>query len=370
MRNTRKINPSTNPGLKADVRSGLRFDKLTVPSKVEGILSGPPKVGRRSINVAIIGIGHLGARHLKVYSELKDKVNIAGICDIKVHRTQRLADHYKVKFFKDYRDLPPEVEAVNICTPTVTHFEIAKHFLENGVHTFVEKPMTLNVEQADRLIELAEGNNLKLQVGHVERFNAAFQSIKHFTTHPLFIECHRLNRFPNRSLDIGVVMDLMIHDIDIILGLVAAPLKDIQAVGINVLTPLDDIASVRLTFENGCVCNLTASRVSEDVMRKIRIFQKNSYISLDYVKQEAYIYKKHYKLIFKHALPIEKEEPLKKELESFIDCVRENQSPVVSGREGREALKVVLQISEKISEIQKLYLTGVLKKKSFADSYK
>ena len=194
-------------------------------------------------------------------------------------------------------------------------------------------------------------NNLKLQVGHIERFNAAFESIKHFTRNPLFIECHRLNHFPNRSLDIGVVMDLMIHDIDIILGIIPSAIRDIQAVGVNVLTPLEDIASVRLTFENGCVCNLTASRVSEEVMRKIRIFQKDTYISLDYVKQEAFIYKRHQNQILKHGLPIEKEEPLKKELEHFIDCVQQDRIPLISGTEGREALSVALEISEKIWKV-------------------
>jgi len=187
-----------------------------------------------------------------------------------------------------------------------------------------------------------------LQVGHIERFNSAFESIKHFTHNPLFIECHRLNHFPNRSLDIGVVMDLMIHDIDIILGLIPSPIKEIHAVGANVLTSLEDIANARLIFENGCVCNLTASRISEEVIRKIRIFQENTYISLDYVKQEAFIYRKHANQILKHGLPIEKEEPLKKEINHFIDCIIENKSPLISGEEGKAALKVALDIGRQI----------------------
>ena len=303
----------------------------------------------KKIKLGLIGIGHLGAIHLKIYKEqLGSKVDLIGICDIKKERTERLAGHYNVPFFEDYRQLIGRVDAVDICVPTESHFEVAKFFLQNNVHTFIEKPMTSTVAQADELIDLAERHNLKLQVGHVERFNTAFQSILHFTTEPLFIECHRLNPFPNRSLDIGVVMDLMIHDIDIVLGLNKSPIKDIQAVGVNVLTPLEDIASVRINFANGCVCNLTASRVSDEVMRKIRIFQKNTYISLDYVKQEAFIYKKHGFQISKHALPIEKEQPLPKELEHFIDCVRENKTPLVTGLEGRDALKVALEISEKI----------------------
>lgn len=305
----------------------------------------------KKLNVAIVGVGHLGSRHLKVYDTLRNKVNLVGICDVKKARTKKLADHYKVDLYTNYKDLTGKIDAVNICTPTSTHHEIAKYFLQNGIHTFVEKPMTLTVDEADDLIELAQAKKLKLQIGHVERFNAAFQSLKFFTKKPLFIECHRLNRFPNRSLDIGVVMDLMIHDIDIILGLVKSPVKDIHAVGLKVLTPLEDIANVRIIFENGCVCNVTASRVSEEVVRKIRIFQRSTYISLNYVEQEAFIYKKVGKLILKHALPIEKEEPLKQELEHFIECVQKNRQPLVSGVEGREALKVCLAIGRQIRDL-------------------
>ena len=307
----------------------------------------------KKLKIGIIGIGHLGSRHLKVYSELAKKVEIIGVCDIKPERTLKLARHYKVPFIKDYKDLIGQVDAVNICTPTKSHYDIAKYFLHNRVHTFIEKPITTKVGQANKLIALAKKNKLKLQVGHIERFNSAFESIKHFTKNPLFIECHRLNHFPNRSLDIGVVMDLMIHDIDIILGTIQSPIKDIHAVGVSVLTPMEDIASVRIAFKNGCVCNLTASRVSAEVMRKIRIFQKNSYISLDYVKQEAFIYKRHNNRILKHSLPIEKEEPLMKELDHFINCVQNNKTPLISGVEGRDALKVALVISQKIWKANK-----------------
>ncbi len=302
------------------------------------------------IRVGIVGIGHLGSRHLKVYSQLPKKVNIIGACDLRTERATRLARQYNTPFISDYKELAGKIDAVNICTPTESHYEIAKFFLENNVHTLVEKPITTTVKHADDLIVIAKNNDLKLQVGHIERFNSAFESIKHFTHNPLFIECHRLNHFPNRSLDIGVVMDLMIHDIDIVLGIIASPIKDIQAIGVNVLTSLEDIASVRITFENDCVCNLTASRVSDEVMRKIRLFQKDTYISLDYVKQEAFIYKKHEKQILKHSLPIEREEPLMKELEHFIDCVQEDKKPLISGTEGREALSVALEISKKIWE--------------------
>ena len=307
----------------------------------------------KKIRIAIVGIGHLGSRHLKIYSEMRGQAEVIGICDIEKERTLKLAGHYHVPFFADYRQLAGKINAVNICAPTILHHEIARFFLQNNAHVFVEKPITSTVAQAQELIDLAEQKNLKLQVGHIERFNAAFRSIKHFTRQPLFIECHRLNKFPNRSLDIGVVMDLMIHDIDIVLGLIPSPIRQIHAVGASILTPLEDIASVRLIFENGCVCNLTASRVSEDVMRKIRLFQENTYISLDYVAQEAYIYKKHGQQILKHSLPIEKEEPLRKELEHFCECVREDKTPLVSGTEAKEALKVALAITQQIWDNRK-----------------
>ncbi|MBF0522612.1 MAG: Gfo/Idh/MocA family oxidoreductase [Candidatus Omnitrophica bacterium] len=303
--------------------------------------------------VIVVGVGHLGSRHLKTYHELQDKVEILGFSDTNEQKIQELTQEYHIPCFKDYHNFPKDTEAVNICVPTESHFEIAKFFLNQKIHTFIEKPMTTTIEQADELVQLAQKNNVKLQIGHIERFNSAFESVKHFMHNPLFIECHRLNHFPNRSLDIGVVMDLMIHDIDIILGLVPSKIKDIQATGINVLTTLEDIASVRITFENGCVCNLTASRISDDVMRKIRIFQRDAYISLDYVKQEAYIYKKDHGHILKHSLPIEKDQPLKRELEHFVDCIQKNTQPLVSGVEGREALKVALDITQKIWQTNK-----------------
>jgi len=304
----------------------------------------------KKINIALIGCGFLGQRHLKTLHALKNKANIVAICDHHLEHAKPLGRQYHVPIIQDYRDIGP-VDAVSICTPTITHAAVAAHFLNKGVHTFVEKPITYNLQEADELITLARQKNLKLQVGHVERFNSAFTTIEPIAQNPLFIECHRLNLFPNRSLDIGVVMDLMIHDIDIILGLVKSPIKEIQAVGINVLTDKEDIANARLSFTNGCVCNVTASRISPEVTRKIRIFTKNaSYISLDYAKQEASMYSKDERGIHKRGIPIEKEEPLKKELEHFLDCVRDDQQPKVSGIEGREALKVALEITQKIWE--------------------
>ena len=308
----------------------------------------------RKINIALIGAGFLGQRHLKTLHALRNKANITAVCDTDADKARVAGRQYHVPYFKHHKELLGlPLEAVSICTPTVTHTELAQFFLGNKVHTFVEKPITYTLPEADALIALAAKNNLKLQVGHVERFNSAFVAVEPLVKDPLFIECHRLNMFPNRSLDIGVVMDLMIHDIDIILGLVKSPVKDIQAVGVNVLTDREDIANARLTFANGCVCNVTASRISPEVTRKIRVFTKNAYISLDYAKQEANMYTRDERGIHKRGLPIEKEEPLKKELESFLDCVREDHKPVVSGTEAREALQMALAITEKIWEHRK-----------------
>ncbi|MBI3314383.1 MAG: Gfo/Idh/MocA family oxidoreductase [Candidatus Omnitrophica bacterium] len=308
----------------------------------------------RTINIALIGAGYLGQRHLKTLHALRNKANIVAVCDTDLQKAKAAGRQYRVPYFKDHKELLGlPLEAVSICTPTVTHTEVARSFLENKVNAFVEKPITYTLPEADILIALAAKNNLKLQVGHVERFNSAFVAVEPLVKDPLFIECHRLNMFPHRSLDIGVVMDLMIHDIDIILGLVKSPVKDIQAVGVNVLTDREDIANARLTFANGCVCNVTASRISPEVTRKIRMFTKNAYISLDYAKQEANMYTKDERGIHKRGLPIEKEEPLKKELESFLDCVGEDRKPVVSGTEAREALRVALAITEKIWEHRK-----------------
>ena len=299
--------------------------------------------------VAVIGVGHLGSRHAKIYSELGDKVNLAGVCDINPEKAQTIGQQYRCPFFTNYTQLFGKISAASICVPTVLHYAIAREFLQRGTHLLVEKPITKNLKEADALIRLAAKKKLTLQVGHVERFNSAFQAIRTLARNPHFVECHRLNLFPNRSLDIGVVLDLMIHDIDIVLGLEDSAIKDTQAVGVKVLTDYEDIANARITFKDGCVCNLTASRISDEVMRKIRIFTKDAYISLDYCKQEAFIYKKHPGGgISKQALPIEKEEPLRKELESFVDCVSLRQKPLVAGIEGRAALSLALKIQEKI----------------------
>ena len=301
----------------------------------------------KKINVAVIGVGRLGSAHARVYKELP-QANLIGVCDIEKSRAQSIAESLQTRAFLDYRELFTQVQAISIATPTLIHYQIAREFLLRGINVLVEKPFTSTIPEANRLLEIARKHKLIIQVGHIERFNSAFEAIKPICRHPKFIEVHRLSGFPGRSLDIGVVLDLMIHDIDIILGLVQSPIKRVEAVGINVLTKREDIANARITFKNGCVCNLTASRISDESTRKIRIFLKDTYISLDYKNEEADIYRKDGDKISKEAIWIKKEEPLKKELSSFLDCVKSKKQPLVSGKEGRQALAVALKIQKLI----------------------
>lgn len=306
--------------------------------------------------VAVVGIGHLGSIHAKIYRQLEN-CQLAGVCDIDKARLDAVSRQLGVAGYADYRELFDKVEAVSVAAPTKLHYKIARDFLRQRIHVLVEKPFAANLKEADSLIKIAKGNKLILQVGHIERFNSAFSACQKLIQNPKFIECHRLSPFPNRSLDVGVVLDLMIHDIDIVLGLVNSGLKKIEAVGVPVLTGFEDIANARLTFKNGCVANLTASRVSEEGLRKIRIFLKNAYISLDYRNEEAFIYRKTPDGITKDALPIEKEQPLKKELSAFIDSVLKNREPLVSGRVGRQSLAVALEIRKIIWKKKNLSLS-------------
>lgn len=302
----------------------------------------------QKLKIAVIGAGRLGAIHSRIYSELTN-VQLVAICDTEDKRLKEVSSQFNAEPVSDYKSLLDKgLDAVSIAVPTIYHHKIAKEFLLAGINTLIEKPITTNLNEADDLIKIAQKRRVIIQVGHVERFNSAFQAIKPIIKNPRFIETHRLSPFPNRSLDIGVVLDVMIHDIDIILGLMKDKIKTIEAVGVKVLTAKEDIANARITFESGCVCNLTASRVSDEYMRKIRIFLEDTYISLDYNAQEASIYRKENNQITKKAIPIEKEEPLKKEIESFVDCVINKKQPVVSGVDGRDALKTALEIESKI----------------------
>lgn len=299
------------------------------------------------IRVGVVGVGHLGSIHAKIYKEIPNCTLVA-VCDIDQSRLKQVSSELDVPGYLDYKELFGKVDAVSIATPTKLHYKISDDFIGHKIDVLVEKPFTTNLKEADSLIKRAQKNFVILQVGHIERFNSAFSATQRIIQEPRFIECHRLSPFPNRSQDVGAVLDIMIHDIDIVLGLVPSKIKKIESVGVNVLTNFEDIANARITFENGCVANLTASRVSDEVMRKIRIFQKDTYISLDYKEAKASVYKRSGLTITKDNLPIEKEQPLEKELESFVSCVMTRKEPLVSGRVAREAVKVALEIQNQI----------------------
>jgi predicted dehydrogenase len=261
---------------------------------------------------------------------------------------RRVAEEYAAPSFSHYREITEQVDAVSIATPTVSHHEIAHYFLSSGKDVFLEKPMASTVEEAEDLIRLADENAKVLQIGHVERFNPAIKALAGLLNNPRFIECHRLARYKPRGCDVGVVLDLMIHDIDIILTLVNDRIANISAVGVNVLSASEDIGNARLEFEKGCIANITASRVSPESMRKIRIFQNDAYISLDYEKQEGLIYRKRDGRIVCSPVPTEKGEPLKLELDSFVQSIKTSSRPPVSAEQGKRALEVAMKIAQEI----------------------
>jgi predicted dehydrogenase len=296
------------------------------------------------MKVGIIGLGRLGSVHLRIYKEIKAVKEIY-LCETD---PSKLNEHKEYTGFNDYKKMLGKVNLVSIAAPTTKHFEIANFFLKNKVPVLVEKPLTQTLKEAERLIALAKKNKTIVFVGHVERYNSAYLAVKKSIKNPLFIECHRLSPYPYRSLDVSVVLDLMIHDLDIILYLLKDKVKKIEAKGVKVLSSSHDIANARLSFHNGCVANITASRISAKKERKIRIFMKNCYISLDYAQQTAEIYKKVKSDITKRNLPIEKEEPLKREINDFVAAVKKNLFNISDAEKAKDALQLALRIQKAI----------------------
>lgn len=300
---------------------------------------------RNHMKVGVIGIGKLGSIHLRIYKEISDVRNIY-IVDTD---PAKLAAYPEVDSFSDYRRLLGKVDLVSVAAPTINHFEIAQFFLKNKVPVLVEKPITQKLSEAETLIKTAKDNKTILFVGHVERYNNAYLAIKEIVKKPLFIECHRLSPYPNRSLDISVVLDLMIHDLDIILDLVRADVSKVEAKGVKVLSKKEDIANARITFKNGCVANITASRISAKRERKIRIFLSHCYVSLDFAEQHAEIYKKIKNQITRQSLVTDKEEPLKKEILDFVRLVKNNKFDTADCIRAKNALKLALTIEKIMS---------------------
>jgi predicted dehydrogenase len=304
------------------------------------------------VRVAVIGVGHLGRHHARILAGTAG-VQLTGVVDINASRAQEMASQYGVAAHTDWRTLTGSVDAVTIAAPTEAHVTIAAAFLEQRIHVLVEKPMTTTTAEADRLLALARLNGVVLAVGHTERFNPAVAHAKTLLAAPRFIEVHRLGTFPERSLDIDVVFDLMIHDLDLVLDIVGGEVAAIEAVGVPVLTSRVDIANVRLRFDNGCIANLTASRISRDRVRKIRFFQKDAYVSVDYAVQDVEVYRLvpqagQMPVIEGGKVDIRREEPLKRELEDFVGAIRDGRAPLVTGAQGRAALALAERVVERM----------------------
>jgi predicted dehydrogenase len=302
----------------------------------------------KKLRVGVVGVGHIGRNHARLYAELPG-AQFAAVYDTDQARALQVADEFRVPAVASLQEFMEQVDAASVATPTNTHFEIAQKLLTQGKHLLIEKPIAENTAHASELAELAAARRLVLQVGHVERFNPVLSALEKRLTNPRFIEAHRLSPYPNRSTDIGVVLDLMIHDLEIILHLVPSPVQTIDAVGVPVLSRGEDIANARLRFENGCVANITSSRISPEQMRKIRVFQENAYLSLDYHNQSGEIHRRTAEGITREEVEIEREEPLKRQLASFIECAHTGRAPKVSGFQAAAALELAVEITKRIA---------------------
>ena len=306
------------------------------------------------LKVGVVGVGSLGQWHARIYAEL-DSAELVGVYDVDARRAAEVAARYGTSAFADLDELASRIEAASVVVPTDRHFEIFSNLAAHGLHMLVEKPIAPSLREAEDMVAIAQAKDLLLQVGHVERFNPVMQFLEDNLSHPRFVEATRLSPYPPprdgappRGTEVSVVLDLMIHDLDIILHLVRSPVRSVHAVGIPVLSPTEDIANVRLSFENRCVANITASRISRDRMRKIRVFQDDSYVSLDYLNQEGVLCRKTDGSIESEQVPIDKGEPLAAELASFVHCVQTRRDPVVSGEHGSQALALALEICRTI----------------------
>lgn len=304
-----------------------------------------------AIKCAVIGVGYLGRFHAQKYKMLAN-AELVGVCDINQENCNKVAEELAVPAYYDYRQLYGKVEAVSIAVTTNQHYEIAKEIIQQGIHLLIEKPITETVAQADELIALAKKHGVKLQVGHLERFNSARLALDEHLNQPLFIESHRLAPFNPRGADVNVILDLMIHDIDIIQTIVNSPIVKIDAHGAPILSKSIDIANARITFANRCVANVTASRISFKTERKTRIFQPDSYISIDYQEKQFAIFQKGQGEMFpgipevlRHQSVFEKSDALLEEIKSFLNCIAENTVPLVTGEEGRNALETAAKIT-------------------------
>jgi predicted dehydrogenase len=312
----------------------------------------------KTIRIGVIGVGHLGFHHARVYSALEG-VELVGVVDSDADRAMKVSLEFGAPMFTAVEELLAKgVDAVSIVVPTSAHRDVALQCIEAGVDVLVEKPIAATIEEAEAIVEAARTRDRIVQVGHIERFNGAVVALMEAVKDPRFIECHRLSPYPNRGDDVSVVLDLMIHDLEILLALVGKEVAQVDAIGVPVFSKFEDIANARIRFANGCVANVTASRVSMEKMRKIRIFASDAYVSTDYSAQEVIIYRKKAGVMAPNVTPMEmidiepldvhKEEPLKRELESFVSCVRERKRPLVSGEDALAALQLAQRVMDAI----------------------
>jgi predicted dehydrogenase len=300
------------------------------------------------INVGVIGVGSIGVHHARIFSAL-DEVNLYGIVDADSSRAAEIASQYNCKSFSSYRELMDSVDAVSIAAPTSLHYNIGLDCIQHQKHLLIEKPITSTIEEADTLISEAGKRNLVLQVGHLERFNSGVSLISSMVDAPQFIESQRMSPFLGRSADVDVTLDLMIHDIDIILSLVNSEISDLRATGAKVLTDNIDVAHAWIEFANGCIAEAVTSRIANEKVRKLKVFQHNAFLDLDYQSQEVTCHKNINDSVNKEIKKPEEKEPLREQLISFIECIQNGSQPVVSGHEGKEALKVALKISRLVN---------------------
>jgi predicted dehydrogenase len=330
----------------------------------------------KTLRTGVVGVGHMGVNHARLYGEIPGS-KLAAVFDSNPEQAASAARKFGCQTATTLEEFAGMVDAATICTPTITHHRIGMELLDKGLHLLVEKPIAATPAEARELSELAAAKGCVLQVGHVERFNPVLHALESRLNNPRFLEVTRLSPFPNRSTDIGVVLDLMIHDIEIILHLVRSPVESLDAVGISVLSRGEDIANVRFRFRNGCVANVTSSRISQDRVRKIRVFQENAYLSLDYKNQSGYLLRLAAedekessgigkliglatdskivtgfagRRIVREPVEVEKGEPLRIELESFLQCAREGLKPRVTGLAAADALDLALEITRRIEE--------------------
>lgn len=313
-------------------------------------------MSQRNVKVAVVGTGALGQHHARIYSEIEG-AELVGIFDVDAGRATEIAARHNTVAFPSLAACATAAEAISVVVPTDLHRVVAGELIEHGRHVLIEKPIAATTAEAEELVALARAHNVIVQVGHVERFNPVLSYLERAAPRPRFIEAHRLAPYPPpreglhpRGTEVSVVLDLMIHDIEVILHLVAAPVKAIHAVGAPVLSPTEDIANVRLAFDNGCVANITASRISPERMRKIRVFLDDAYLSLDYQNQSGELYRKQGMSFTREEVPIEKDEPLASQLRSFIRCVADRDQPIVSGEHAARALQLAVEIIQRLRQ--------------------